>query len=270
MSPVVTPVATFAELLSQHRHHVRQVVHDTARRHHLSLDELSEFSALVDRELERNGYQVLREFEGRSTWETYLTIVIRRLFFEFQAELWGNWRPSAEAMRLGPTAVLLEELVDRDRMELSEAILVMQRTHRVDAPAHRLEELYRALQDARRAAAAAAGAAAPEGADARKRAIERALQEALTLLAPDDRLVIALRYRDREPITRIARLLGDDPRPVQRRLERAKDVIRNSLSMQDITPDEINAVLENADQDADARGPHKKWWQIVLSRPSNH
>src|SRR5688500_874704 len=53
---------------------------------------------------------ILRKFEGRSSLPTYLTIVVRRLFYDARrAE--GRWYPSAEAQRRGPAAVQLERLI---------------------------------------------------------------------------------------------------------------------------------------------------------------
>src|SRR5215208_5464467 len=55
--------------------------------------------------------QVRRRFERRSSLPTYVTVVIQRLFLDYRNRLWGKWRPSSDAKRLGPTAMLLERLV---------------------------------------------------------------------------------------------------------------------------------------------------------------
>ena len=260
-------MATFAELLTQHRTHIQRVLQEFARAHYLSHDETLEFAAVVDRALERNDYALLRGFEGRSTWETYLTTVISREFFGFQAELWGGWRPSADAMRLGPAATLLEELVTRDQLAFEEAVRVMRSSHRVDLSRERLHELYRDLGLDHPAPDRREESPDTEAAEARKRAIESAMADALALLSPDERLMLRLRYTDREPLTRIAKLLMDDPRPVQRRIEKARAVFRAALLTQGIKAEEIDAILENAE--AESRGKRRKWWHTVLSRPSN-
>ncbi len=265
-------MATFAELLSQYRPHVVQVVQQLARSHHLAPHEISEFASRVDHVLERNDYEALRSFEGRSTWETYLSIVVTREFFSFQAQLWGEWRPSALALRLGPTAILLEELVARDRMSFDDAVRVMRSTHRVDLPVYRLEALYRDLRLADSGEHAPTVSAPESGqlasdVEARKRVIEHAMRDAFALLSPDERLMLRLRYSDREPLTRIAKLLKDDPRPLQRRIEQAREVFCSSLRTQGIRPEEIDAIFDNADPEL--RSPYRKWWQSVFSRPSN-
>ena len=258
-------MATFAELLTQHRTHIHRVLQEVSRLHYLSRDEALEFGSVIDRALERNDYALLRGFEGRSTWETYLTTVIWREFFGFQSELWGSWRPSSDAIRLGPAATLLEELMTRDRLPFDEAVRVMRASHRVDLSRERLSQFYRDLHLDQPRPEPMGPELSP--AEARKRAIEGAMADALAILSPDERLMLRLRYTDREPLTRIAKLLKDDPRPVQRRIEQARAVFRTALLTQGITAEEIDAILENAE--AESRGKRKKWWHGVLSRPSN-
>ena len=260
-------MATFADLIAQHRTHVDRVLTDIARVHHLSAEELSEFAVVVERALERNDYELLRAFEGRSTWETYLTTAIRTEFIKFQQQLWGQWRPSASAQGLGPTAMLLEELVARDGLPLDDAIDVMRRTHHVDVPRHRLEQLYRALRQGGVDPTADAHDHTPE--QQRKRAIEHAVADAFALLSPDDRLALVLRYQDGQPLTRIARLLREDPRPLQRRIERAKEVLHTSLVTQGITAEEIEKILKR-EEAGEPIGRFRRWCQAVFLRPSNH
>jgi hypothetical protein len=255
---------TFEQLILQQRPHVERVIHDLARRHFLASAELEEFRGAVERALERNDYELLRAFDGRSTWETYLTTVVTRQFFLFQNALWGHWRPSPDALRLGPAAMLLEELVVRDRFAVHDAVDWMRTTHRVDVPRHKLIQMAERLGIAdassarRRGVAPAASASLP--------AMNVALQDALALVSPDDRLILELRFRDRQPLTRIAAVLKTDARPLQRRIETAMEVIRRSLLTQGIAAADVEALLTSAE--SDAVGTHQKWWDLVLARPS--
>ncbi len=133
--------AALEQLLARHRPFVAHVIQDLARKHHLSGDEIDELARRVERALERNDYELLRIFDERSSWDTYLTTVVSRLFLAYQSERWGHWRPTPRATKMGPTAVLLEELISRDRLSLTEAIHFMRTTHRVDVPRPKLEEL---------------------------------------------------------------------------------------------------------------------------------
>src|SRR5262249_40017559 len=75
--------------------------------------------------------EALRRFEGRSSLATYVTVVIQRLFLDHRNRRWGRWRPSAEAKRLGPTAILLERLIIRDGSSADQALEVLRVDHAI-------------------------------------------------------------------------------------------------------------------------------------------
>ena len=98
------------------------MIRDLGRRYHLSRDEREEFAGNVTVRLIDGDYAVLRRFQGRSSLSTFLRTVITRQFLDARTKAWGRWRPSADAVRLGPTAVALERLIERQRMPLDQAI----------------------------------------------------------------------------------------------------------------------------------------------------
>ena len=258
---------TFEKLIRQQRSHIDQVIGDLARCHYFGQAEVDEFRAAMIGALERNDFELLRAFDGRSTWETYLTLVVTREFFLFQMSLWGQWRPSPAAKRLGAAGVLLEELVVRDRLLVTEAIETMRTRHRVDVPRYRLMQMAEQLQLAEAAAGEGHTTLAvppPEPMDPR---VQTALADAWNRLSPDDRLIAELRFRDGQPLTRIARMMNLDVRPVQRRLDHAKEVIASSLMDHGVLREDVEALLASAENGC--ANPHHKWWQSVLSRPSN-
>jgi hypothetical protein len=254
---------TFEQLIEQQRSHVERVVQDLARRHYLASAEIEEFRVAVEGALERNDYELLRAFDGRSTWETYLGTVITRQFFLFQAALWGQWRPSAAAVRLGAAAMLLEELVVRDRFSLNDAVDWMRTTHRVDLPRHRILQLAEQLEIPGANTVARRPTRGTRPIDPH---IREALYDALALMSPDDRLILELRFRDRQPLTRIAAIMKIDARPLQRKIDTAKNVIRQSLLTQGIAADDVEALLQTPE--SDPANVHQQWWNLVLSRPS--
>src|SRR5262245_36787654 len=91
------------------------VIDDTTRqvcrRHHMSAAEAEDFRSDVRLHFIERDYEVLRRFEGRSSLATYVNVVIQRLALDFRNHHWGRWRPSADAKRIGPSAILLERLV---------------------------------------------------------------------------------------------------------------------------------------------------------------
>jgi hypothetical protein len=255
---------TFEQLIDQQRPHIEQVVADLGRKYFLAPSESDEFRRVVTLALERNDYELLRAFDGRSTWETYLNTVLTREFFAFQLTLWGEWRPSPQAERRGSVAILLEELVVRDQVAVAEAIELMRTRYRVDLTRYRIGELARELR-------LVSGDEQPHSAtlspalrsDPR---LQTAITNAMTLFDADDRLLVELRFRDRQPMARIARLLKTSVRPLQRRVDMVKEVIRRSLLAQGIAMADVEALLRYAD--GEFVHPHQEWWNLVLAGPS--
>lgn len=256
---------TFEELIEQQREAIEQVVQGLSRKYFLAPPEIEEFRRVAIRALERNSYELLRAFEGKSTWGTYLSTVLTREFFEFQNALWGEWRPSAAAARLGPAAVLLEELVERDHFSVADAAEWMRTTHRVDLPRHRILELAErlGLMPGMSRARRSASTVSPEAPDP---GLRHALSDALALLAPDDRLIAQLRFREHQPLTRIARMLSLDARPLQRRIDTIKSTIRQSVVTQGFRGDQVEALLQQADSDRESA--NQQWWNTVFSGTS--
>src|SRR5262245_17632488 len=101
------------------------------RRHRLSADEADDFSSEVRVHFIERNYEPLRRFEGRSTLRTYLITVVNHLFLDYRNRLWGKWRPSAEASRIGPVAIQFERLVIRDGWSVEQAKELLLTNHRV-------------------------------------------------------------------------------------------------------------------------------------------
>lgn len=253
---------TFDQLIVQQRPCIERLVHGVARRYYLASSDIEDFRAAVDRSLERNDYELLRAFDGRSTWETYLQTVVLREFYLFQVTLWGDWRPTNRAMRSGPEAMLLEELVNRDGFPLADAIDWMRSTHRVDLPRHKLFQLAERLGIAAHETPhlPVVPESVPNG------ELRHAMRDALAHLSPDERLLLELRFRDRQPLTRIALLLKVEARPLQRRLDAIKSQLRDTLLSQSFDPAAVDAMLSDVDAGPGAADP--KWWELVMARPS--
>ncbi len=102
---------------------IREIIAHCARR--FSPQDGEDFSQTVMVRLIEEDYRILREFKGRSSLRTYLATAIKRMLLDYQNHLWGKWHPSAEAKRLGPTAVWLERLRYRDKLSFEEACRVI-------------------------------------------------------------------------------------------------------------------------------------------------
>ena len=102
---------------------IREIIAHCARR--FSPQDAEDFSQAVMARLIEEDYRILREFKGRSSLRTYLATAIKRMLLDYQNHLWGKWHPSAEAKRLGPTAMWLERLRYRDKLSFEDACRVI-------------------------------------------------------------------------------------------------------------------------------------------------
>jgi len=100
---------------------VDRIVRYVCRANRLHATDAEDFASEVKLALVVHDYDVIRKFEGRSSFSTYLTTVIQRLFYQHRVKEWGKWRPSAEAKRLGQKAITLERLLTRDGFSFAEA-----------------------------------------------------------------------------------------------------------------------------------------------------
>ncbi|HYI12089.1 MAG TPA: sigma-70 family RNA polymerase sigma factor [Thermoanaerobaculia bacterium] len=186
---------------------------------------------------------VLRKWEGRSSFATYVTIVFRRLLIDQQRAA-GRWYASAAARRQGEAAVLLERLIRRDRKGLDEALAIVRREHPEVSPgqlaalaaelperAPRLRLVAIAEGDEERFAATDAADERVAELDRSRRSQEASevVQAALRAMSPEDRVILRLRFAEQAAIAEIARTLGIDQRPLYRRVVALLATLRRAL-----------------------------------------
>jgi RNA polymerase sigma factor for flagellar operon FliA len=198
---------------------------------------------------------VLRKFEGRCALATYVNVVVQRVFLDWRNRMWGRWRPSTDARRLGPTAILIERLVTRDGWSLDQALETIKVNHHVE-----LDEVLRAFCNtlsarvpARRmvseddaAEIASPGPTADDNLvmaerDFLAKRVQTALDRARQGLPPMDRLVLKMRFEDRTAVSDIARALHLEQRPLYRTLERLLKTIGEAMQADGISRADIDA-----------------------------
>jgi hypothetical protein len=81
------PETTYIEHLGL----IERIASSIAWRRHLTADETAELVQVARVRLFENDYAIIRKFEGRSSFSTYLTTVIVRLFNEWRVAEWGKW-----------------------------------------------------------------------------------------------------------------------------------------------------------------------------------
>ena len=237
---------------------IDDVAAQVCRRHRLSYNEADDFKAEVRVHFFDRNYEVLRKFEGRCALATYVNVVAQRLFFDWRNKNWGRWRPSTEARRLGPTAVLIERYVIRDGWTIDQTIEALRANHQTE-----LDDTLRAFCDtlssrrpSRRLVAEedAAEIANPgPGADANvvkaerdflAKRVQAALERARQGLPPMQQLLVKMRFEDGVAISDIARALHLEQRPLYRTIERVMQSLRAAMEAEGISRADIEALLD--------------------------
>ena len=247
----------FQKLLLEHLELVDRVVRFVARRHHLSKADTEDLSSLVRLRLIDRDFAVLRKFQGRSNLGTYLTTVIEHIYLDFCVVNWGKWRPSAAARRLGPVAILLDQLVTRDGLTFNEAVGTLQINYGVTATREELYAMFVQLptRTVRRFAAEEELAAVAGVVGTRDRALEReddvevverveaVLAHLLAELPASDQLLLKLYFQDGLSMAAIARMLHIPAKPLYGRMSEATRSLRNKLRQQGIDGKDIDRIV---------------------------
>jgi RNA polymerase sigma factor for flagellar operon FliA len=204
-----------------------------SRRYRLDDDDAEEFASIVKLRLVEDDYAVLRAYECRSGFGTFISIVVQRMALDFRNHMWGKWHVSAEAKRLGPLAIDLDRLLHRDGRTLDEALVMLTPTHEgltrqsLQAVAERLPE--RAPRRRRVGLAAADSVSVTRGEEVEEplmaserrdasRRLSMLMTSILESMPEDDRLILQLHFEGGMAVSQIARALQLDQRLLYRRL----------------------------------------------------
>ena len=207
-----------------------------------------DFSSVVRVKLLEDDCGRLRKFRGRSKVTTFLTFVITNLFRDHRNHLWGKWRASTAARRLGETGILLERLTARDGRSIDEAVEILITNYRVEASRQELWAIWRQLPEkpTRRlvsveeapelAAKNGAGSRVEHSEEERGRSrLASALREAFHELVEEDRLLLRLCFEGALSVARIARALGENQRRLYYRKETAIRQLRDGLAARGVS-----------------------------------
>lgn len=256
----MNPEATYL----QHLERIKRTALYVARRAHLNADETDEFVQNVCVRLFENDYAIIRKFEGRSAFTTYLTTVILHLYHQCLVEEKGKWRPSAEAKRLGDTAVVFERLLTRDGFTVSEAVQVLTVRAGAQCTVAELEAIYLRLPLRTGRPVLVSGEVSPDAvsvepdaedrleAEERERSARRAtaaIDEAVNGMAAEDRLILQLRFWRSRKVPDIARMLNIDQKKLYKRLDKLLAVLRRALESAGISREDVDKLLGRGDHE---------------------
>jgi RNA polymerase sigma factor (sigma-70 family) len=243
---------------------IERIAAFVARRNHMNPDETAEFTQEVCVRLLEDDYGIIRKFEGRSRFTTYLTTVITRLHHQYRIELWGKWRPSAEAKRLGGKAITLERLLTRDGYSFAEAVKTLTTPAGSPYTPAELEGIYLRLPLRNPRPILVSDEALPEtiavesNADdrvatgERERVARHACAEVDRLLQEldaEDRFILQLRFWHARKVPEISRQLGIAQKKLYKRLDKIFEVLRRNLEAAGVRRGDINTLLSRGDQD---------------------
>ena len=244
-------------LLLAHLDVVESVLRVVCRRHRLDNAETDDFSSHVKLKLVEGDYAILRKFERRSNIRTYLIVVIHRLFLDYRTGKWGKWRPSIEAKRLGPVAVMVERLLVRDGHSADEALEVLRTNQGVSIGRAELDTIAGRLPSRQRhrfesdeqLADVPSDDVLPDQAMAQRELraasarVSKALSSIIAQLDVQDRLILTMRFADGRTIAEIATVLRLKQKPLYRRIDNLLQRIRAELQRQGVDSAEASVIL---------------------------
>lgn len=242
--------------------HIKRVVAQTCRRCHFRKEEAEDFEAELMVKLIEDDYAVLRRFEGRSSLERYLTVVIKRFHLDYLDRIWGPWQPCAEAVRLGPVAKLLDKLLNREGFTFDEAVETLRTNHQVELSWQQLHAMavrfprrwpHRAVDEEALKNLPSSFGKADEGVMDRENAalwtrVLEALDTALRSLAPEDRLILRMQLWNRFTIPQIAKALHLDEKhqkQLYRRIDRIQEHLRERMEHHGIRKEDIQVLFSD-------------------------
>lgn len=221
---------------------IQQKLRQLGRTSGLPDHEAEEFRSWAVFKLVEDDYRMLARWEGRSSFSTYLTVVLVNLMRDYRIHVWGKWRASAEARRQGSDAMLLEQLWVRDGLPFDEAIQRMRSEHGVSLSPDELERMAAALPrrpERRRVgeeelARLPADGRVEDRVENRERRMTAARlhQELLPLLRAlpaEDRLLLKLHYRDGLSMAEISPILARPQRELYSLRDRCLKKLRQGL-----------------------------------------
>jgi len=252
------------ELFLKHVETIERIAGFVARRNHLDATEAEDFTSEVKLGLLERNYEIVRKFEGRSSFPTYLNTVIQRLFYQYRVKLWGKWRPSAEAKRMGDKAIAVERLITRDGHSLGEVIQIL--TCRADAvymPGE-IETIYLRLPLRQPRPVLVAEATLPDAPseqdgpedDAMQRDREQSARDIAALieqfvqqLPSEDQLILQMRFWVHCRVPEIARHLHVDPKKTYKRIDKLLGRLRIELERAGVSRADVEEHFAHRDQE---------------------
>jgi RNA polymerase sigma factor (sigma-70 family) len=236
------PAARGRALLETHLARIQRQLQGLSWRSGLPDHEAEEFRSWALFKLVEDDYRVLGRWEGRSSFSTFLTVVLVNLMRDYRTHVWGRWRPCAASRRWGPAGTLLEQLLVRDGLAADEALERLRTEHGISVTPEELARLVAAFprRAERRWVSEEELLRIPVDGGVESRIEEKELTRTtdrlrellvplLKSLPAEDRLILRLHFFEDLSIAAISRLLGRPQQQLYPVRDRCLKKIRRSL-----------------------------------------
>jgi RNA polymerase sigma factor (sigma-70 family) len=249
------------QLFLGHLKLIEEIIAHAARKSHFGREEAEDFSGWVMVKLIEDNYGVFRQYRGKCSLKTYLTVVIGRLLLDYKNHIWGKHRAPAEAKRSGAVAIRLDVLLFRDGYTFDEACQILRTNEKVEMSVEELADLRAKLTahglrhfvgEERLQTEPSRDLRPDERIEEKERAgkgrrIIMALHRALATLSKDDQVL--LRMRSELSVADIARVLRVEQKPLYRRLEKIYKKLEKALERQGVRRQDVEEILGSLEPD---------------------
>lgn len=240
---------------------VDEAIQRISRRRRLNPEEREELASVVKLKLIERQKKIFGKYRGESSLRTYLLKVVDRVFLDWRISRWGKWRPSAAARKAGERHQVVERLLYRERYSLSEAVQILKIDFQWSLTSTEINDIAMrvpAKQEKRLVPLEGLNVPADTGNSpedlsmrpqrcCRRREIEEMLGQAYSLLTPEERALLRMRFKEGLSIAQISRRLGLE----QRRLYRS-----------------FNTILRRLRGFLEAKGLHRSELALLIGRSS--
>lgn len=244
-------MSTPRELLLANLPLIKRLVVSIGRRAGMSADDIEDLFAHVQLKLVENDYAIIRAFERRSSFKTFIAVVIGHFLLDERNRHRGKWHASAAAERLGDLAVAIEQLLYRDELSYDEAFAALARKHpdlgRADFD--RLAASIPARTPRRHvpieiAASYLASPAAisPEHKETAAR-ITAIVKKAIEQMPNHDQTILRLRFESAMNVAEVARSLNLNQQLLYRRFRELLAALRGELESGGITASDVAGLI---------------------------
>jgi len=240
-----------SEFLLENLPLVRQITTSICKRRGMAAEDIDDFIGEVQLRLVSDDYAVIRAFQGRSSFATYLASVVTRHLLDYRNRQWGKWHPSAEAERLGEVALAVERALYRDHLTIDETVAVLaaaqpavtrEDVERLEARLPRRVRRRRVDLDEASGVVSAAPASDPSQSEAATR-ISKVVASYINCLPKDDQLILKLRFDSELTVADISRALHIDQPSLYRRLYKHFHCLRKELEHAGVSARDVAGLI---------------------------